>query len=163
MYKKHKEVIVSLQERIPSKQKMKITSRAIIFNSEKKLLMVQHHGSDFWSLPGGKTEKGEDLKTCLQREIFEELGLKCKIKHLAFIHEFQWSKKSDIITEFFFVAEISEKNIENFSGKCAKTELKKIEWNILEKKLNIKPEFLKNFSAEKICEKKFPEYFSYIS
>ncbi len=150
---------------------MKITTRALIFNSQKKLLTVQHHGSDFWALPGGKVEEGEDLKTCLKREISEELGLECEVKNLAFVHEFKWSEKSDVTTEFFFVVdipEISEKNASEISGKCAEQELKKIEWNALEKTLNIKPEFLRNFSAEKILENsQNPEnsgsqYFSYL-
>lgn len=144
---------------------MKITTRALIFNTEKKLLTVQHHGSNFWSLPGGKVEQGEDLKTCLKREIFEELGVQCEVKNLVFVHEFLWSENSDVTTEFFFVGEISEGNmqISEFSGEFADQELQKINWNTLTKDLHLKPEFLQNFSAEEIIQKKFPEYFSYIS
>ncbi len=141
---------------------MKITTRALIFNEEQKLLTVQHHGSDFWSLPGGKIDEGEDLKTCLKREIFEELGVQCEILNLAFVHEFRWSPESDVTTEFFFVVKISEKNmdISQFSGKFAEQELKKISWNTLDETLNVKPEFLKNQKLLKM--KNTVEYFSYI-
>ena len=146
---------------------MKITTRALIFNSENKLLTVQHHGSDFWALPGGKVDEGEDLKTCLKREIFEELGIKCSVENLAFVHEFRWSENSDVTTEFFFVVKITDNdmNISEFSGKFAEQELKKINWNTLDKELNIKPEFLKNFYAENILKKASAqtEYFSYLS
>ena len=143
---------------------MKITTRALIFNSENKLLTVQHHGSDFWALPGGKADTEEDLKACLKREIHEELGLQCTIGDLAFVHEFQWSAESDVTTEFFFILHIYEENIEKFSGKYAEQELKKISWNTLEENLNIKPEFLKKFSAEQILDKNSgkTEYFSYL-
>ena len=32
-----------------------------------------------WEFPGGKTEKGEDLETCLKREIREEMGVDIRI------------------------------------------------------------------------------------
>lgn len=140
---------------------MNLTTRALIFNSKNELLTVQHHGSNFWSLPGGKIEKNEDLKTCLKREIFEELGIECQVQNLAFVHEFQWSDTSDITTEFFFVVKIDTQDmeIEKFSGTFAEQELKKISWNILDKNLDIKPEFLKNQQIENILEE--TKYFSY--
>lgn len=150
-----------------SKFLMKMTTRALIFNDQNQLLTVQHHGSNFWSLPGGKIDEGEDLKTCLKREIFEELGLECEVKNLAFVHEFQWSKTSDVTTEFFFVVKTSSNSLgeQKFYGKFAQQELKKIEWNILDKNLDIKPEFLRNFSQEIIRQEmneKIIEYFSYV-
>ena len=32
-----------------------------------------------WEFPGGKVEDGEDLETCLQREIKEELGVELQV------------------------------------------------------------------------------------
>jgi A/G-specific adenine glycosylase len=32
-----------------------------------------------WEFPGGKTQPGEDLKTCLRREICEELGVQIEV------------------------------------------------------------------------------------
>lgn len=139
---------------------MKITTRALIFNQEKKLLTVQHHGSSFWSLPGGKIDPNEDLKSCLKREIFEELGIQCEVQNLAFVHEFQWSPESNITTEFFFIVKIFEENIDSFSGKFAEQELKKISWNILDSNLDIKPEFLKIQNIDSVQNE--TKYFSYI-
>lgn len=139
---------------------MRIATRALIFNAAKKLLTVQHHGSDFWALPGGKIEKNENLKECLQREIFEELGLKCEVKNLACVQEFQWSAESDITLEFFFYAIIEDENIENFTGTFAEQELKKISWKTLDKNLDIKPEFLKTIDIDELENK--TQYFSYV-
>lgn len=139
---------------------MNITIRALIFNKNYELLTVQHHGSMFWSLPGGKIEEGENMKECLQREILEELGLESEIQNLAFVHEFQWSETSDITVEFFFIVKISEENIDAFTGKYAEQELKKISWNILDDQLDIKPEFLQKQNIKNM--KKSVQYFSYI-
>jgi len=120
---------------------MKITVRALIIQNDE-ILLVQHHGSDFWSLPGGKVEGNEDLKTCLIREMKEELSADAEIGELRFINEFRYEKDAEPIVEFFF--EI--KNPRDFAilitGSHTKKELSKIEWRPIEESMNIKPEFL---------------------
>ena len=55
---------------------LEVVAAAII--QEGRLLAAQRgYGryKDFWEFPGGKREEGETLEACLQRELFEELGI----------------------------------------------------------------------------------------
>ncbi len=49
------------------------------------------HLEGFWEFPGGKQEKGESLKDCLEREIQEELGFKISADRLllTIVHEYE--------------------------------------------------------------------------
>ena len=49
------------------------------------------HLENYWEFPGGKQEKGESLKRCLEREIEEELGLEIRAGHLSLtvVHEYE--------------------------------------------------------------------------
>lgn len=71
---------------------------------DEKLLITKRpegsHLAGVWEFPGGKQENDEDMETCLQREIKEELGVEIRINKLISIvhHEYE-SKK--IILHFF--------------------------------------------------------------
>lgn len=62
-----------------TKTPMKQVVRTLLKNAENKILLVQHHKSDTWTLPGGHIEKWESLYQALKREIREEFGIKIKI------------------------------------------------------------------------------------
>ena len=50
----------------------------IILDSQKNILLCQRQGelAGLWEFPGGKREPGESFAECLEREIWEELGIK---------------------------------------------------------------------------------------
>jgi 8-oxo-dGTP diphosphatase len=50
---------------------------AVLFNAEKKILVVRHKGKYF--LPGGGLERGESERAALYREVMEETGLTIRL------------------------------------------------------------------------------------
>lgn len=53
--------------------------RALLCSPADEVLLIKHwdstSGDVFWVTPGGGLEAGEDVATCLRRELFEETGL----------------------------------------------------------------------------------------
>lgn len=64
----------------------KQTARAIIFNEEGKLLMIERHkdGEHYFVLPGGHVDKGETPQQAVTREVAEETGLRVTIGKLLY-------------------------------------------------------------------------------
>lgn len=66
-----------------------------------KLLLVKHStDSDFWVLPGGRVDQGEDIKDALRRELIEELGIEPDIGKLLYVHQLRREETERV--EFFF-------------------------------------------------------------
>mgnify|MGYP001442325468 CR=1 FL=1 len=72
---------------------MKIVTAAIIRDNGKILLARRAPGDKlegFWEFPGGKVEPGESLHECLEREIFEELGVRARAREVVCETEFSY-------------------------------------------------------------------------
>ena len=67
---------------------------AAVISCDQKVLITQRckgkHLAGCWEFPGGKLEKGETLKECIQREIAEELSVDISVgSHIiTTIHEY---------------------------------------------------------------------------
>jgi mutator protein MutT len=61
----------------------RIEVAAAVIEKDEKILITRRksesHLGDYWEFPGGKRENGEDLESCLVREIREELGIEVRV------------------------------------------------------------------------------------
>lgn len=66
----------------------RIAVRAII-EHEGKYLLVRNKASagDFWCLPGGGVEPGEDIVSAMRRELIEETGIEPDIGNVLYLHQ----------------------------------------------------------------------------
>ena len=65
----------------PGGHGMKKVAAAVAYRDGKVLLARRAPGQDLaghWEFPGGKLEPGESLQACIERELFEELGVEAK-------------------------------------------------------------------------------------
>lgn len=53
----------------------RISIKGIILNDAGEVLYVKESGRDWWDLPGGGMDHGEDIKTAISREMKEEVNL----------------------------------------------------------------------------------------
>lgn len=53
----------------------RVALRALIRNENGDILIVKEKDRDWWELPGGGLEYGENIKEGLARELHEEIGL----------------------------------------------------------------------------------------
>ena len=81
--------------------------RVVIFDDEKKILMVrQHHeDKDIWMVPGGAIEGNEDARQAAVREVKEETGLDVEIQKMIWhVEEVSETRGQRFVN--FFLAKI---------------------------------------------------------
>lgn len=85
-------------------QKEKITVTAAVICQKEKILITRRpegvHLGGMWEFPGGKKESSETLEQCMERELFEELGINVRVekKLIQVRHEY----RSKIVELHFF-------------------------------------------------------------
>lgn len=66
-----------------------VPQKAMIQEGGKFLILKRspdaHTYPNHWDFPGGRLESGEDIKEGLEREVFEETGLKVNVKEPVFV------------------------------------------------------------------------------
>ena len=82
-------------------KKTVVRCRAIIVQNDKLLIVKHSEDSDFYALPGGHLEWGEDIRDSLKREIIEELGAEPQIGRLLYVNNLIKEVINQNI-EFFF-------------------------------------------------------------
>lgn len=59
----------------PADYLYRVSLKCLIFNDEGEVLVVKEKGRDFWDLPGGGMDHGENLHAAIAREMAEEVSL----------------------------------------------------------------------------------------
>ena len=116
-----------------------------------KLLIVKHVGTDFMALPGGHLKYGEDIITCLKRELVEEFGILPEVGRLLYINTY--IDKYEYV-EFFFEVKNGKDylNIEGLERTHAH-ELTEMLWISPDSDIKILPvKFDEDFKNNKILE-----------
>ena len=54
----------------------------IVENDRNEVLLVKHRNREYWGVPGGQVEAGENLMDALAREIKEESGINVSVNKL---------------------------------------------------------------------------------
>jgi 8-oxo-dGTP pyrophosphatase MutT (NUDIX family) len=86
------------------------TRARVVLTFENQILLVKHIGKKYWSLPGGKVEKGESFYEAMTRELKEELGIKA-CNFINKLGQYQQVTKTRKDTVHVFVASLEQKTI----------------------------------------------------
>jgi len=64
----------------------KIAVNSLVFNAQGEVLLAKRTDNGLWCIPGGHVDLGETLEQACLRELFEETGLKARVKRLVGIY-----------------------------------------------------------------------------
>jgi len=77
-------------------------ARAILFDKNNKIAILEVSKYGFHKIPGGGFKEGEDIKSAFRREVAEETGCKIEIgKPIGMSVEYKNQKKSSNFLLFF--------------------------------------------------------------
>ena len=68
-----------------------------IIIEEEKILFVRNRREEFYYTVGGGVRQGETSEEAIEREVYEETGLKYEVDRIAFIHEYFFNLRVDDI------------------------------------------------------------------
>ncbi len=96
-----------------SEQKPKIIVAALIEKNNRFLLVkeILESGKEYWIIPGGGVEFGENLTDAIKREIKEETNLDIEIKNFAGFQEAIVPKYNYHTIIFFYRALLKNENL----------------------------------------------------
>ncbi len=98
---------------------------AAIIEKDANILICQRHNSDSmplkWEFPGGKIEDGESGKSCLKRELKEELSVEAKIGELIIDYIFEYNNYDKRVHLFFY-------HVDDFTGRIRNNVFQQIRW-----------------------------------
>ncbi|MCB1556000.1 MAG: NUDIX hydrolase [Alphaproteobacteria bacterium] len=83
-----------------------VAARALVVHDRRLLLVREKSG--FWTMPGGRSDYGEDIRACARREAWEETGLHIEIEEIFAISEFYYPARDFHVVQTLFYARLSD-------------------------------------------------------
>ncbi|RZF57002.1 NUDIX domain-containing protein [Acinetobacter halotolerans] len=83
---------------------------AIILNDQNQLLLVRKQNTQAFMQVGGKLEENEAPELAIQREILEEIGCECEIKH--FVGQFETAAANEpdhVLVSYVYSVQLKQK------------------------------------------------------
>lgn len=115
-----------------------IKCRGIIVYEGQMLVVKHSEKHDFYAMPGGHLEGGENPKECIDREIFEEFNTKPEIGRLIYLHQYNSLGKNFL--EFYFEIKNSADFKDLEENKIDRNEILDLLWVSRDNNLKILPE-----------------------
>jgi 8-oxo-dGTP pyrophosphatase MutT (NUDIX family) len=72
--------------RISKQGKIRLGCSAAIFDGQGRILLTKRSDNGHWCLPGGAVDPGETVSEACEREVWEETGLRVRVKRLVGIY-----------------------------------------------------------------------------
>lgn len=73
-------------ERISKQGKLRLGCSASIFDEQGRIFLTRRADNGQWCLPGGGMESGESVTEACVREVWEETGLRIRVKRLVGVY-----------------------------------------------------------------------------
>jgi len=95
-----------------SKHRIRVSARALIIRGDE-ILINKFGDGVYYNIPGGGIEKDENARSAVEREIFEEIGLRVNAKELVFTlesvpHDKQTGEDAEHCMSVFFRCEFED-------------------------------------------------------
>ncbi|MFP3552443.1 NUDIX hydrolase [Paraburkholderia sp. SIMBA_049] len=127
-----------------------------VITTRDHVLLHMLEGDEYWSLPGGRVEAGEDAATAVAREMREELDIQVKVGRLLWIVEnfFTSGGRPHHEVGLYFATEVPpDARILDFSMRHAGNEQgRKLEFAWFNRRglasIDVRPAFLRNALAQ---------------
>jgi 8-oxo-dGTP pyrophosphatase MutT (NUDIX family) len=72
--------------RLGKEGKIRLGCSAAIFDEQGRILLTKRSDNGQWCLPGGAVDPGETVVEAVEREVWEETGLRVRVKRLVGIY-----------------------------------------------------------------------------
>ncbi len=129
--------VIGKDIKFKGKYSLRTAARAIVFNAENKIAVLNARKYKFHKLPGGGVEESESLKKALKRELGEEIGCKIKIiNDLGKIIE-KKNKYNHKQTSYCYIVSVISKGKSNLTKEEKESLRVKIKWVTLNKAIKL--------------------------